>query len=348
MKARIIERKWIQEWFDERWSNHMPSLTLGYDDTLLATWSGGLMTWFADPASRGSCIWTSRLEQSAKEWSVPEALGSDMKYACHDDVFIKNRRGDIFVMYGKFLHTDVNTSAWCKSSSKLWTKKSKDGGLTWLPAVETNLPMIGHASNDGLLLPNGDMLIAISSNEDPERFLGNVRILRSTDDGETWQVEDLLKTEDGTLIREPAITLRPDGSILMFTRACPADMSWGADVERKIYAYKSKSTDNGKTWSTPVASTITNNESKIDLITWSDGTLLMGYDRTTNLDWHERSPLWLAYSKDEGETWEDLIEIAPGPGNKCQPAMCQGPDGLLHLVYMHRHTAIEHVVVEIS
>jgi len=74
----------------------------------------------------------------------------------------------------------------------------------------------------------------------------------------------------------------------------------------------------------------------------------MAYNRTTHLDWHERSPLWLACSQDEGECWEDLIEIAPGPGNKCQPAMCRGEDGLLHVVYMHRHTAVEHVIVEVK
>lgn len=348
MRARIVDRKWIQEWFDERWSNHMPSLTLGYDSTLLATWSGGTMQWNGDPMGRDGTIWLSRLEKSAKNWSTPEGLGTDMRFSCHDNIFAKNQHGDIFMIFGKFLDTVVNPSNWCNGRSKLWMRRSKDGGLTWLPAEETNIPMIGHPSNDGILLPNGDMLIAITSTEDSDRYFGCIRILRSTDDGETWQTEELLKTEDGALIREPAITLRPNGSIQMFTRTCPAGTSWGGDVDRTIYSYKSESADNGKTWSTPMPGTITNNESKIDLISWPDGSLLMAYNRTTNLDWHERSPLWLASSRDEGETWENLIEVAPGPGNKCQPAMCIGEDGLLHLAYMHRHTAVEHVVLEIQ
>ena len=122
-------------------------------------------------------------------------------------------------------------TTWCGGRDKLWMTKSKDGGHTWLTSRETNIPFIGHSSNDGILLPGGDMLMAISSTEDPNLYLGSVRILRSTDDGETW---------------------------------------------------------------------------------------------------------------------ENILELAPGPGNKCQPAMCKGEDGLLHVVYMHRHTAVEHIAVELD
>ena len=36
MKAAIIERNWVVEWFDERQCYHMPSLTMAPDGTLLA------------------------------------------------------------------------------------------------------------------------------------------------------------------------------------------------------------------------------------------------------------------------------------------------------------------------
>ena len=74
----------------------------------------------------------------------------------------------------------------------------------------------------------------------------------------------------------------------------------------------------------------------------------MAYNNTQNIDWHDRSPLSLAYSKDWGETWNYLVEIAPPGGNKCQPALCKGKDGRLNVVYMHRHTAVEHVVLELE
>ena len=53
-------------------------------------------------------------------------------------------------------------------------------------------------------------------------------------------------------------------------------------------------------------------------------------------------------TKDEGKTWHNLCDIALAPGNKCQPAMCKDRDGRLNVVYMHRHTAVEHVVIELT
>ena len=93
---------------------------------------------------------------------------------------------------------------------------------------------------------------------------------------------------------------------------------------------------------------ITNNDSKIDVISWDEDTLIMAYNDTPYCDWHQRSPLSLAYSKDEGKTWTKLLDLTNEQGNLCQPAMCRDRDGRLNIIYMHRHTAIEHLVVEIQ
>ena len=52
---------------------------------------------------------------------------------------------------------------------------------------------------------------------------------------------------------------------------------------------------------------------RTDVISWDDRTILMAYNDTPETDWHERSPLTLAYSKDEGKTWTNLIELASAP-----------------------------------
>lgn len=43
MKATIVDRKWVVEWFDERQCYHMPSLTLAPNGNLLAVWNGGFL-----------------------------------------------------------------------------------------------------------------------------------------------------------------------------------------------------------------------------------------------------------------------------------------------------------------
>ena len=346
MKATIEKRQWVVEWFDERQCYHMPSLTLADNGNLVAVWNGGFLQWNGDPMGRDAKDWVSVLTPGAKRWSNPDAVGCDIRYCCHDPVFMKNRKGEIILLFAKFLDTEVNFTTWCNGRDELWMRKSSDGGLTWSPAVPAGIRS-GHASNDAVLLKDGTIVLASTSSEMKDRYFGAVRIYLSRDDGETFEAGALLFAEDGNLIREPALCLRPDGTLRLFTRTCPSSTGWG-DGARSLVSYTAKSRDGGRTWSKPVPTDIVNNESKIDVISWDDHTILMAYNNTPVADWHERSPLSLAYSKDEGHTWTHLIDLASAPGNKCQPAMCRGADGKLNVIYMHRHTAIEHIVVDIS
>ena len=346
MKAKIVDRRWVVELFDERQCYHMPSLTRADNGNLVAVWNGGFLQWNGDPMGRDAKDWVSVLMPGADKWSEPDAVGCDIRYCCHDPVFIKNKKGEIILLFAKFLDTEVNFATWCNGRDELWTRKSRDGGITWEPARPAGISS-GHASNDSVLLPDGTIVLASTSSELPDRYFGAVRVYLSRDDGETWEKGPILSAKDGNLIREPALVLRPGGVIRMFTRTCPGTTGWGAGI-RSLTSYTAESRDGGRTWTEPVPTSIVNNESKIDAVSWDDQTILMAYNDTPVADWHERSPLSLAYSADEGKTWEKLLDVAPAPGNKCQPAMCKGPDGLLHIIYMHRHTAIEHVRVEIT
>ena len=96
--------------------------------------------------------WVSVLEPGAEAWSNPDAVGCDIRYCCHDPIFIQNRKGEIILLYAKFLDTEVNFTTWCNGRDELWTRKTTDGGRTWLPARPANIQS-GHASNDSVLLP---------------------------------------------------------------------------------------------------------------------------------------------------------------------------------------------------
>jgi photosystem II stability/assembly factor-like uncharacterized protein len=325
----------------------MPSLTLASNGNLLCVWNGGFLQWNGDPMGRDANAWVSILRPGADAWSRPDAVGCDLQYACHDPIFIKNRHGDIILLYAKFLDTTVNNSTWCNGRDELWIRKTCDGGETWLPSKPSGITD-GHASNDSVLLPDGRIVFAATSNEIKEKYFGAIRVFVSDNDGDSFEKTALLYAEDGNLVREPALCLRPDGTLRMFTRTCPGTTGWGEAGGKSLVSYTSESCDGGQTWTKPVPTTIINNESKLDVISWDDETILMAYNDTPETDWHERSPLTLAYSKDEGQTWANLLTLADAPGNKCQPAMCHDAQGRLNVVYMHRHTAIEHLVVEVS
>ena len=346
MKAEIIGRKWVVEWFDERQCYHMPSLTAANDGSLIAVWNGGFLQWNGDPMGRDAKDWVSVLRPGADRWSEPDAVGCDIRYCCHDPVFVKNRRGEIILLFAKFLDTEVNFTAWCGGRDELWTRVTKDNGRTWEPACPAGIHS-GHASNDSVLLPDGTIVLASTSTESKEHYFGAVQVYISRDDGKTWEKSALLTADDGSLIREPALCLRPNGVIRMFTRTCAGSVGWGDGI-RSLVSYTSESRDGGRTWTKPVPTGLVNNDSKIDIISWDDDTILAAYNNTPLADWHNRSPLSLAYSKDEGATWTHLTDLVPGPGNMCQPAMCKDAEGRLNLIYMHRHTAIEHLTVRIS
>ena len=125
MQAKIIDRKWVVEWFDERQCYHMPSLTLADNGNLLAVWNGGFLQWNGDPMGRDAKDWVSVLEPGAKEWSNPDAVGCDIRYCCHDPVFLKNKKGEIILLFAKFLDTEVNFTTWCNGRDELWTRKTK-------------------------------------------------------------------------------------------------------------------------------------------------------------------------------------------------------------------------------
>lgn len=160
MNAAIIERNWVVEWFDERQCYHMPSLTMAPDGTLLAVWNGGFLQWNGDPMGRDAKDWVSRLEPGAKSWSNPDAVGCDIRYCCHDPIFLKNRKGEIILLFAKFLDTEVNFTTWCNGRDELWMRKTQDNGRTWLPAVPAGIQS-GHASNDSVLLPDGTIVLRL-------------------------------------------------------------------------------------------------------------------------------------------------------------------------------------------
>ena len=186
MKAEIIDRKWVVEWFDERQCYHMPSLTLADNGSLLAVWNGGFLQWNGDPMGRDAKDWVSVLEYGASEWGNPDAVGNDIRYCCHDPVFLKNKKGEIILLFAKFLDTEVNFTTWCNGRDELWTRKTKDGGRTWAEPAKPAGIQSGHASNDSVLLPDGTIVFASTSSEIPDKYFGAVRIYLSHDDGESW------------------------------------------------------------------------------------------------------------------------------------------------------------------
>ena len=101
--------------------------------------------------------------------------------------------------------------------------------------------------------------------------------------------------------------------------------------------------------------TLPNNNSGIDMVRLRSGLLVLVLNWVEPRDddkwikgvrWGRRTPLNLAVSPDEGKTWLPGPVLEDGPGEYSYPAIIQGSDGLIHVIYTHRRTAMKHVVLE--
>lgn len=209
-------------------------------------------------------------------------------------------------------------------------RTSRDGGQTWetqqipLPDDVARL-MHYHADASQVTTSKGVRLSAVYGLRTGEKGGGSqVYLLRSADDGKTWQV--VYMTPDGLPegvkgMDETAIIELPGGEILAMSRTGSQD-----------FLYRSVSRDQGLTWSTPEKTDIWGYP--CDLLVLEDGRVLCVYG-------YRRKPMGVraCVSHDGGTTWDVKNEIvlrddAKGRGADVgYPLVERTPDGMFLTVY---------------
>ena len=61
--------------------------------------------------------------------------------------------------------------------------------------------------------------------------------------------------------------------------------------------------------------------------------------------WGPRTPLWVSFSADDGETWPWKVVLEEGPGEYSYPTAVQSKDGTLHITHTYNRVAIRHAAV---
>lgn len=212
-----------------------------------------------------------------------------------------------------------------------WLKMKPDGTHEYIPVTMTlgnisvsvedfgpNHPFFNR--HNALVLPDGAFLVAGYSDNlakvqtRKERDQLGVKdctavFLHGSADGRKWEYRSALPNPTGTFaLNEPAINLRPDGTIVCIARADwvpvndankPADV--GTDPNPGVmygyYLYQSESKDFGKTWSHPIQLPIWGHPA--ELVSLESGDLLMVYG--------DRRPPYSVraiLSRDNGRTWD--------------------------------------------
>jgi len=297
---------------------HASTLVELPDGDLLAAWFGGRRE-----GDKGVAIWGARRSRGA--WRAPQEFAREMGVACWNPVLFRlDQTVWLFYRYG--------TSP--KSWHGAW-RTSTDGSV-WsaptylLPSSAPGAEILGPIKNKPIRLANGDVL-AGSSVETPTTWQCWVEI--SHDRCRTWTKYGPIGVPGAPYgVIQPAVWETAPGKLKMLMRS----------TERIGFICESASDDGGRTWTPARATALPNPNSGIDAVKMADGTVALVYNHTHS----GRTPLNLAFSRDEGRTWSAPYILEDQPGEYSYPAIIQTRDGLLHITYTWQRQRIKHVAID--
>jgi predicted neuraminidase len=208
-------------------------------------------------------------------------------------------------------------------------KRSRDGGRSWSEAELLPAGVLGPIKNKPIAGARGE-IVAGSSVESYRAWTSWVEI--SPDGGRTW-------TRHGPIVVpgvpkgniQPSLWRCGDGRLRMVVRT----------TERVGRVCLAESKDDGRTWSAARATSLPNPNAGLDAVKLADGRVLLVYNHTPE----GRTPLSVAVSTDDGDTWVPRLSLEDAPGEYSYPAVIQARDGRVHVTYTWRRERIKHAVL---
>jgi predicted neuraminidase len=264
----------------------------------------------------------------AGRWSDPRRVSAEEGLAHWNPVLALRSNGDILLFY----KVGFEIAAW-----KTMLRISKDGGSSWgepRELVPGDSGGRGPVRNKLLVLDEGTWLAGASLEQGP-RWTAFVD--RSTDEGRTWRRSAdirLARLPDRPPLISPVSIAVSEQSFRGRGIIQPSLWQSGPALAHLLlrssegFAYRSDSSDGGRTWCDPYRTGIPNNNSALDIVRLDGGGLALAHNPIGG-SWSARTPLVVSESKDDGETWERGLVLDEGPGEFSYPALVRGADSLL-------------------
>lgn len=283
---------------------------------------GDILTVFYGGYNEGSAdqaLYISRLGRGKHTWSAPEVVFDEPGKADGNPVLWSDGKRLYLFFATIFGH------GWGESGLRLIT--SDDAGRTWSQPTWIRQEWGWMTGTQPIRMSNGELLLPIY---DEEESTSGFYVF--TPDLSSWQAFP----EPGKWIRSPSGSIQPTVVELATPGHLLAYMRTG---DGRIYQSESK--DYARTWSAPVPHDIGNPNSRIAMTKLNTGKLVLAYNPYVQ----HRSPMRLSLSPDNGRTWENTVDVEAKSGPQfTYPALVQGGDGSIHLVYSNNRNTIRHVV----
>ena len=197
----------------------------------------------------------------------------------------------------------------------------------------------------------------------------------SEDDGKSWTEPNLLWKERGMMVRHPPVFLKNQfllsaydekkkTSIILSSQ--PPYSNWkihfrfeGTDIIQSVLLktganrltmffrphseprciWKSHSSNQGGSWSAPEMTSLPNPLSGISAVS-ANNSIAIIYNHTLE---HQRYPLSVSLSRDEGNTWEKNWTLDKAKLEVSYPSFISGNNNTIHGVYTYNRRMIKYV-----
>lgn len=301
-------------------SCHASTIAETEEGVLVVAWFGG-----THEKNKDVEIWMSR--KSDNQWIQPYSVANGIyegkRYPCWNPVLYQVPDGELLLFY----KVGPDPENW-------WgmLKRSFDDGNTWSDPERLPEGILGPIKNKPVLLSNGKLLCPSST----EHNGWHVHVESTTDFGRTWLPVKKIDPDSPFEVIQPSILRTGEKSLTILCRSMNGII------------VTSRSDDLGSSWSPLMPTDLPNPNSGIDAVTMDDNRHLLVYNHSSKPEdqWGgERHPLNLAISED-GQSWQASVVLEEEPGEYSYPAVIQGLDGMVHIVYTWKRQRIKYVKLD--
>jgi predicted neuraminidase len=349
----------------ERVQNHASFLIDLPSGDVLCAWFAGTMEGKSDIS-----IFMSRLPAGGSDWTEPVQLSDDPARSEQNPVLFLDPEGTLWLFY-------TAQPGGNQQEAVVRVRTSSDLGATWSPPRQLIEEQGIFVRQPIVTMADGRWLLPIfrCRAQGGEAWTGehdDSAVLVSRDRGRSWET---VAVPGSTGCVHMNILKLDEDRLVAFFRS-----RWADNV------YVSRSDDGGRSWSAPEPSALPNNNSSVQAARLDDGSIAIVFNRASAADatgrrvslydeldeadtdpappategrafWGApRSPLSVALSRDDGQSWAEIVDIAESDGfclsndsaggtnrELSYPSIIQSGDGMLHISYTHFRQTIRHL-----